>query len=159
MNNIHPDPAKIREIMDLIEKHLPDDATLNMMEGCVVRGPTCGTVSCFGGWIEYAIAAEKDEVAWLPTDTPWHDDDNEIAFLDDGVALSFQSGRFLFENHVGFGESQRSLPIWGQMNVGLWGNHRGQHMFISDDAYGKLHPTIHEVIDHWRGVADRIEAA
>ena len=151
---MNPSPEKIRAAMDLLELHVPEKHELNMEAGDCYCRPECGTVACFGGFYALAKLKETGEERWMCTaitSTPFL----VTPMRARGSPYSFGYDEFVKD--IGIDE----LAEWARANPDLWGNEHGLKMFLGEEAYGGEPTTItlYDVIDHWRGVANRIEEA
>ena len=147
----HPEPEKIRKVADLlmhtISKH---QGYVNMDSIHVTKMEVCGTTACHAGW--YLLAKEGENVI-IDIDNPpkeFHD------------KKTYEIGAELLAQDLGF-DDKLDLEDWAGNNPKLWGNTEGQVMFYSEEAFGKIKSYAHdlsveEIAEHWRAVADRIEA-
>ena len=159
----HPTPEAIREAMDRLETVTKDitEPLVDMNVGDVWRPMgSCRTVACHGGW--YALA-KAEQAVWMPS---------KIDGMDGTVAkevgyehhLDYGDGAEQLAEDLGF-DNAACLRRWSRDNPELWGNEYGTYMFATR-AQGTLafdmdpfEPfPVKVVIDHWRKVADRIEA-
>ena len=86
-----------------------------------------------------------------------------------GLDIEFEAGAAMLAQDLGFNH-QNELKQWAAKNSDLWGNRYGDCMFeasiTGDYAFGlqdMLWQTrqargVNIIIEHWRCVADRIEA-
>lgn len=113
------------------------DAPVNMQQGTIkeTKKNFCGTPMCHGGW--YAIAIFNK--------------------LDD---KNFSHGAEKIAEHLGF-QNDNELENWAADNQEIWGNEHGDAMFISNWAFNNVNDsvfTLQTIIDHWKGVRERIAA-
>ena len=148
----HPKPSDIRASMERLQSVVADnpDPHLDMDETRVRRTHKCGTIACFGGWYAYAkmcdeIEFDEDGLAMCPFDQRSH--------------LDFTIGADMLAADLEFAD-RYDLEYWAATYTQIWGNPSGGDMFSGEAAFcGNDSASIHDVIAHWRGVADRIEAA
>ena len=96
----------------------------------------CGTIACHAG--AYWLAKKGID-----------------AYYND-----FELGEKAMAKDLGFHE-KRDLLDWAGDNSWVWGNIDGRFMFLSDEAFPARHGphvTLPEIAEHWRTVADRLEA-
>lgn len=181
----HPDPEKIRTAMDRMERAV--DASecpkLAMRMGHIEQRPVevayetvrCGTFACVGGWYALATIRHNDwPHAWkggtakmlrVPIE-PGECGDLDYDYPGTRGVGYDRDGAQVLARDIGFPHRQ-ALERWGADNPDLWGNKCGELMFSEVCAYrpdplDEPEPptdsvTVHEVIAHWRAVADRIE--
>ena len=157
----HPHPEAIRAAMDRLEKvaTAAGHPIVEMNEGRIMRH-ACGTSACHGGW--YVIAKmEEMDIAWsdqiaISYEVPVRP---STVLPNTMNAITFDEGADLLARDLGFRLSFH-LRDWADMYPDLWGNIHGSAMFIAGYAFGieGRSPTTRDIINHWRGVADRIEA-
>ena len=178
----HPTPQAIREAMDRMEAaalKAHGTGLVAMNYGTIQQGDglyidethidVCGTVACHGGW--YALAA-LDGLEWenpIPGEKGAAPDylirsPEECGYT--GYIASYAWGADkLAQDLLGEGSSQYDLQDWAHENPHLWGNEWGNDMFSGQSGpcafggsmFSDAFP-LSVVIDHWRAVADRIEA-
>lgn len=131
--------AQVQTVIDNFRKVLPmavQENHLDMLEEDVnLDGYKCGTVHCHGGW--YAVAT-----------------------LDLNQSLDFSDGATKMAEHLGF-DNYLSLEDWAEENPGLWGNSRGETMFVFPSAFkSESRPegaqNLQDIIDHWSEVQSRL---
>ena len=153
----HPESEKIRAAMNLLEKHVPEKHAVSMEVSNCYLTPECGTVACFAGFYALAKMKETGEEMWVYS--PFDNAD----FLDcpgSGDRSPYSFGYDEFGKDIGI--APYKAQDWAATNPDLWGNEHGLSMFFSREAYGGNRNstiTLYDIIAHWRGVADRIEAA
>ncbi len=151
---------KVRKLVKTFERVLPyarrKGASLNM-DSAVVSRPVgsntpacqdhkCGTVHCHAGW--YLLAKMWDGKAeYLPAGRHY--------YYDVGARMMAQDLGLL----CGY-----ALKYWARDNPDLWGNDRGNEMFIgmrafSPDGMNVPESSLDAIVDHWRQVADALELA
>ena len=159
--NQHPDPSLIRKAMDLME--MADAAyhiSVRMDHGIVSKVPfACGTVACHGG---VYLLATTQHPRWEKVIVQGFSEPQLAMVGDRGLQITFNRGSARLAHDLGFLTSTH-LSEWAIGNPDLWGNSKGAFMFSSQGnwAFGKSVDdtlTVADIVAHWRGVADRIEA-
>lgn len=165
-DEIHPCPSNIRYAMDLLEAEISNyhvgrdgngGAYLMMADTGITRDE-CGTFACVGGWYALASIHHHNEPVY------WEGDlEEEGQSLSRGYAyVGFREGADALAHDLGFKDSE-DLTEWAIDWPEYWGNDFGGSMFHGVAAYAGTPspangPGIVDVIAHWRGVADRLEA-
>ena len=143
---------KIKNVVKKFERILPlidDQDAVDMTETKVSvpmskrrRGHYCGTVHCHAGW--YALACEWDGGSPHLGDDPDH-------------VVDYRHGVRLLKRDLG-----AAPDVWAEENPDIWGNDWGGEMFGSAVAFGGPDGdptlTVRKIVDHWKGVAGRMEA-
>lgn len=125
--------------------HAKSDEHLDMKEWLVssrFHGHQCGTTHCHAGW--YLLAKE------------W---DFKSDYLEepDGTGWRYGSGELALAKDLGF-KSAFDLTTWADRYPKIWGNREGARMFDSTSAFGVNIFSLKDIIDHWRGVQERLRA-
>lgn len=159
----HPNPAAIREAVDKIRQTVEASEGESELEmsATVIRRNECGTVACVCGW--YVLAWLQDKgITYGWADYEYYPDHKALCHTggaSDGAIVGWEAGASLLGQALGF-PTVRGIETWAAAHPELWGNLNGKLMFDDDAAYvpeGE-DATIEEVMNHWLGVADRIEA-
>lgn len=164
----HPSPAAIRAAMDKLEAVAPLIRAVDMCETRLVRArPECGTVCCHGGAYLFASYAAPDKLKWVadPDAGKGHRPHSQqyvegADFIDGALKLARDLGFTRPDDQEEWFSERDAMIHWAEKNPDLWGNTAGFVMFASEAAFGKRYDelTLEDIIAHWRGVADRIEA-
>ena len=142
----HPKPSDIHKAMDLLQRVVAREKLpfLDMSEIEINHLGECGTIACHGGWYAYAKMRQEREGEYIPMKGPIY-------------SLGFWIGANSLAVDLGF-EDRQELEDWAHDNPEIWGNYFGHDIFVFTRAFGDDDDlTIHDIIDHWRNVADRIE--
>ena len=165
----HPEPSRIREMCDMMERaHEKYDVGINMLEVSVDKTP-CGTVCCHAGLFSLAKSTDENgETAWpykwenLGKDFEEGPETDRLTFTalktSENVGkgwVSYTDGVHAMQMFLGHDD----LRMWAKRNSKLWGNPFGRYMFEDKMAFvpGSSSITVKDIIQHWREVADRIE--
>lgn len=166
----HPEPAKIRELCDRLEKTVADceaagkPPAVDFSEGAVVQYE-CSTTACFAGFAalaliegtEFFLDEDGDRTLFLPEGKDTIRDNVFHTTGEDAI------NNFLFGGETWVIRPRRAtFDGWAYDNPELWGNDYGNHMFFAE-GFAAFDSTREEInmaviIAHLRGVADRIEA-
>ena len=166
----HPSPEAIRQMVRDIrtvhDRHT--QPSLLMSEETIhQQAPECGTTACFAGW--YYVSQAQTAPKILPV--------GEI--LRSGVfggklqakpgkgywanrqgnPIGYRTGKKKVAQALGF-RGGNDLKKWALKYSDLWGNDRGNFMFVHIDAYNPQpdgSSKMERLLTHWLGVADRIE--
>lgn len=154
----------------------------------ITRTSLCGTLACFGGWNLLAnqdrFVADQTDYFKADVTVFWYQFDPDegrqtLAYTFEGqtndseIPVDYEDGAEILARDLGFDE-RSDLELWAHYHPELWGNACGRRMFghhtnggVGEQAFG-FEPTHHNgddefltvarIIEHWRGVADRIEA-
>ena len=153
-DNNHPDPGAIRAAMDKLSIINERESTsVNMGETEVIKH-SCRTIACHGGFYLLASVIDNKVATWEKRP---HDVADTLRI--NKQFAGFHEGAEMLAADLGFG-SRELLEEWADHYRSLWGNRCGKNMFDSAHAFGKyeVQVTLADIIAHWRGVADRIEA-
>ena len=170
----HPEPSRIREMCDMMERaHEKYDVRIDMMETSVEREP-CGTVCCHAGLFVLGTLDEMEEKGDGTWPYKWKKlgKDFEEGEITDRLSytimqadrllpepwITYSTGVALMTSFLGL-EYEHNLCNWAKENPKLWGNRFGKDMFADKLAFvpGSSSITVKDIIQHWREVADRIE--
>ena len=173
----HPDPDRIREMCDRMEKagkeHVVKISMLAPRITQISKNQTpCGTICCHGGLAVLALCDLPMHFGHREYNN--HNGELEISkrkTLNDNTNISYgyTTGAWLMARFVwGREEDDEGKPLngsdlqaWANEHPKIWGNRQGYGMFVRADAFGCTTRDIRvrAIIKHWRAVADRIEAA
>ena len=111
-----------------------------------------GAVEYTGGEL---VVQKGDEPKRLQCSFLWGADwmASDLGFSDEPQTIP--------EAHFGPSRLEEDLTHWAVAHPELWGNPNGDAMFCGDEAFGwsertKPRPVLQDIIDHWRGVAERV---
>jgi len=129
----------------MIHESNGSDKPVNMMhEGVDRERNLCGAPACHAGW--YAAYSDEEDV------DAYEDGKKLMSRL---LGFVYKEGEYL--------EDQHRLKRWAVNNPCLWGNHNGNGMFNSREAFGQIFGavasrplTIKDISDHWLDVAKRL---
>ena len=136
----HPNVDKIRLLVKrlkaLVEQRNVQFTKQSVDMYCTGLYHNCGTPGCHAGWIHLALS---DILPPL------------YAYNWSTVGLLF--GKWLLEN-----TNHRSLEDWAEAYPNLWGS-SNNNMFSDPEAFCQTCSVfdVQVIIDHWEGVANRIE--
>ena len=157
MTAIVMESAKIREAMNRLESvMLSRDMIVDMEQGDIDEGP-CKTYACHAGYYALACISEDTELGR----------DRRMMFNKKAAQQNqaYEYGIHWLSKDLGFiNESYNCLGDWAENNPDLWGNEDGARMFYCESAFGisvgneDYQFPLQRIIDHWRAVADRIDA-
>ena len=157
----HPDPAKIRQAMDMMECLLWfDDGEVRMglwSPQASLDMTSCS--ACHGGWLALTFAG-FGEIYWQTVGYA-PEKYNQAVYRNTFESVGFDHGSDRMARHLGFGDDDE-LVEWAHKNPNLWGNRCGAFMFnagmdgcIAFDRTSDF--PVQVITDHWRDVALRIE--
>lgn len=127
------DPDDVLKVVLRLEAIDDRFFTLEMTSECV-RSSGCGTIACHAG--AYLLACKGKEAIGT---------------------LRYYDGAKLMAKHLGF-QNPEQLEEWADENPYIWGNTCGGVMFGGNGkAFDRTYPTLRNVCDHWRGVAERLK--
>ena len=141
--------TRIRAAMVKLQAVCPKSMPIVDMAETHIRKDECGTTACFAGWYELACQVDEGTVRWT--------DDGCLRRCKSIGAAPFRDGSGRLALDLGF-KSDEALSDWALCLPEIWGNSDGDSMFSSPFAFGKQAVTLQDIIDHWHGVADRLEA-
>lgn len=159
----HPDPAKIRQAMDMMESLLwASDGMVRMdLWSPEASLDMTSCTACHGGWLALTFAG-FGEIYWQTVGYA-PEKYNQAVYRNTFESVGFDHGSDRMARHLGFGDDDE-LVQWARDNPDLWGNTYGGHMFHPGmngrRAFNQvaLFP-LQVILDHWRDVALRIETA
>ena len=172
------DCFRIAELLETAATQLSQDTfpPKVLMRATDVWQEECGTCACHAGHYLLAkcLLGENESGYTLRRR---HDvlDDSLFLVDDQDEPTCWSTGATAMAIDLGFGHPTTKhfgpavqLMNWAQNNPDLWGNTKGHQLFNNPSAFFTpsspvdVHPpyqvTIEQIIDHWKGVAKRLQA-
>ncbi len=175
----HPTAASVAELIGVFERCIErntgyygppelDMGAMDVSADCTEMGPPsgfdgiCGTTACHSGW--YLLAKHQEQGSTLCI-CPRLQTVHEHLVLDGQELeheLSWTEGRVLMAEDLGFA-CHEDLQFWAEEYPEYWGGDDGALLFGSERAFrhvlpppGEGEPSLHHIVEHWRGVHTRL---
>lgn len=132
-------PKNIQKVIDKLDSILPTalQGGLDMSQTDVDFRHPCNSPHCVGGW--YAIANQKK-------------------LYTGASCIGYSEGADLLAKDLGFSDDEL-LENWLKDNPQLWGNDRGDDLFVTSKAYNGEPTDLAGIIDHFKEFKRRVKNA
>lgn len=136
----NPTSKQVQTVIDTFEKVLPManyEGHLYMMS-ITIDNPSCGTPMCHAGWWGVARGINSFSLGTI-------DLSETLGFSDEYNLLTFDI-------------NELQIVKWADDNPSIWGNTHGFFIFSHTDAFGDNCNSLQDIVNHWKGVRDRLRA-
>ena len=155
----NPTSQQIKTVIETFES-ITDLKPVVDMANEEIEQNDCGTIACHAG--HYALAKLRNRA-----DCQF--DSESGGFRRGGENVSHIHGSQMISYDLGFLGYRTELLRWASENPELWGNRYGRYMFAGacaftgldadEDLWTNKKISFADIVNHWRGVYQRVKAS